>query len=119
MMNPTNDPASVVAKRLRAARTNSGLSQGQVAKMMNMHRPTISQIEAGVRKISSTEVSAFAEIYDVKAAWILGDSPETFETNDPKLQLAARELGKLKPDDLDRLLKLIAAMKEDGDESAS
>ena len=36
--------------------------------------------------------------------------------DDPKLQLAARELSKLKPDDLDRLLKLIAAMKSDDDE---
>jgi transcriptional regulator with XRE-family HTH domain len=119
MTNPANDPTSLVAKRLQAARMNAGLSQGQAAKMMDMHRPTISQIEAGVRKVSSTEVSAFAEIYDVKASWILGEAPETIETDDPKLQLAARELGKLKPNDLDRLLKLIAAMKEDGDESAS
>ena len=116
MTDQTNDPTSIVAKRLRAARTNAGLSQGQVAKMMRMHRPTISQIEAGIRKISSTEISEFAEIYDVKAAWILGEAPETIETTDPKLQLAARELGKLKPDDLNRLLKLIAAMKDDGDE---
>jgi hypothetical protein len=35
------------------------------------------------------------------------------------LQLAARELSKLKPDDLDRLLKLIAAMKSDDDEKGA
>ena len=31
--------------------------------------------------------------------------------NDPRLQLAARELSKLKPDDLDRLLRLLASMR--------
>ncbi|OAO03835.1 XRE family transcriptional regulator [Sphingomonadales bacterium EhC05] len=119
MTNPTKDSINEVANRLRAARNNAGLSQGQVSKMMGMHRPTISQIEAGIRKVTSTDISQFAKIYDVKVAWILGDAPETMETSDPKLQLAARELGKLKPDDLERLLMLIAAMKEGEDGTAS
>jgi hypothetical protein len=47
---------------------------------------------------------------------LLGDSAEQLETDDPRLQLAARELGKLKPDDLDRLLRLLASMRN-GDTS--
>ena len=42
---------------------------------------------------------------------LLGDAPETIETNDPRVQLAARELKKLKPEDLDRLLRLLASMR--------
>jgi len=37
------DKANSVPTRLRAAREAAGLSQGQVAKMMGMHRPTISR----------------------------------------------------------------------------
>jgi len=42
----------------------------------------------------------------------VGDSPEQLETGDPRLQLAARELSKLKPDDLDRLMRILAAMRQ-------
>ena len=38
---------SRVAERLRLAREQAGLSQGQVARLLGKHRPTISEIEAG------------------------------------------------------------------------
>ncbi len=119
-MNDTpSDKAATIPTRLRAAREAAGLSQGQVAKMMNMHRPTISEMEAGNRRITADELAKLADLYDTKLSWLLGDSPERAATDDPKLQLAARELSKLKPDDLDRLLKLIAAMKSDDDEKGA
>jgi len=100
-----------IATRLREARKVAGLSQGQVAKLLAMHRPTISEIEAGNRRVSAEEVTKFAETYDVTVSWLLGESAEQLEADDPRLQLAARELGKLKPDDLDRLLRLLASMR--------
>lgn len=101
----------VIATRLREARKVAGLSQGQVAKLLTMHRPTISEIEAGNRRVSAEELTKFAETYDVTVSWLLGESAEQLEADDPRLQLAARELGKLKPDDLDRLLRLLASMR--------
>ena len=100
-----------IATRLREARKVAGLSQGQVAKLLAMHRPTISEIEAGNRRVSAEEVTKFAETYDVTVSWLLGESAEQLEADDPRLQLAARELGKLKPDDLERLLRLLASMR--------
>jgi len=118
-MNSTpSDRAATIRTRLRAAREAAGLSQGQVAKLMNMHRPTISEMEAGNRRISADEVAKLADLYDTKVAWLLGEAPERAAHDDPKLQLAARELGKLNPDDLDRLLKLIAALKSDDEQGA-
>jgi transcriptional regulator with XRE-family HTH domain len=107
---------TAIAIRLREARKVAGLSQGQVAKLLVMHRPTISEIEAGNRRVSAEELTKFADTYDVTTSWLLGDSAEQLETDDPRLQLAARELGKLKPDDLDRLLRLLASMRS-GDTS--
>jgi transcriptional regulator with XRE-family HTH domain len=109
---------TAIATRLREARKVAGLSQGQVAKLLFMHRPTISEIEAGNRRVSAEELAKFADTYDVTTSWLLGDSAEQLETDDPRLQLAARELGKLKPDDLDRLLRLLASMRN-GDTSES
>ncbi|MGC4405773.1 helix-turn-helix domain-containing protein [Methyloversatilis sp. MC4-4] len=110
---------SAIAERLREARKAAGLSQGQVAKLLQMHRPTVSEIEAGNRRVSAEELVRFAETYDVTVSWLLGETAEQLEMNDPRLQLAARELSKLKSDDLDRLLRLLASMRSsDVDEGA-
>lgn len=111
---------AAIAARLREARKAAGLSQGQVAKLLQMHRPTISEIEAGNRRVSAEELAKFAETYDVTVAWLLAETTEQLETDDPRLQLAARELSKLKPDDLDRLLRLLASMRDsDADKGGS
>jgi transcriptional regulator with XRE-family HTH domain len=109
------DPArrSQIAERLKEARKLAGLSQGQVAKMLGLHRPSLSEIEAGNRRVSADELARLAEIYDVSVVWLLGDAPETIDAQDPRLELAARELSKLKPEDLERLLKLLAAMRDE------
>jgi transcriptional regulator with XRE-family HTH domain len=109
-----NDSASrqLVAARIREARKMAGLSQGQLAKLLNLHRPAVSEIEAGNRSVSAEELGRLSELLDVSVTWIVGESPEKIDVEDPRVQLAARELGKLKPEDLDRLLKLLAAIKE-------
>ena len=104
---------AVIAERLKEARKLAGLSQGHVAKILGLHRPSVSEMEAGNRRVSAEELVRLAEIYDVNVAWLIGEAPESLGAQDPRLELAARELTKLKPDDLDRLLKLLAAMRSD------
>jgi transcriptional regulator with XRE-family HTH domain len=107
-----------IAARLREARRLAGFSQGQVAKRMDMHRPTVSEIEAGNRRVSADELKQFAELYDVRMAYLTGESPETLELDDPRVQLAARELKKLPPESLDKLLQALAALRtEDKDQN--
>ena len=102
---------SGIAERLRLAREQAGLSQGQVARMVGKHRPTISEIEAGRRRVSAEEVGVFADIYEVSASWLLGREGDSTGLHD-RVQLAARELAKLRPDDLDRVLSLLGSMRE-------
>ena len=101
-----------LASRLKEARKAAGLTQGNVAKILNLHRPTISEIESGNRRVTSEELKAFADIYDVTVSWLIGETEESLAIDDPRLQLAARELSKLKEDDLDRLLRLLASMRD-------
>jgi|ERR1700733_4285296 len=108
-----SDKRSQIADRLKEARKLSGLSQGQVAKILGLHRPSVSEIETANRRVSAEELARLAEIYDVNVAWLLGEAPETIDVQDPRLELAARELSKLKPDDLERLLKLLAVMRNE------
>ena len=105
-----------IAARLREARRLSGLSQGQAAQRMNMHRPTVSEIEAGNRRVSAEELSRFATLYEVSTGYLTGESPEAIALDDPHLQLAARELQKLPKESLNKLLQALAAMRSDDEE---
>ena len=102
---------SSVAERLRIAREQAGLSQGQVARILGLHRPTISEIEAGRRRLTAEETATFARLYEVSVAWLTG-SEEADNDIDDRLRLAARELAKLKSEDLDKILKLLATMRQ-------
>lgn len=98
-----------IESRLRLARKQAGLSQGQIAKLIGFHRPTISEIEAGRRKVSSDEIKTFADHYGVTVSWLMGESG----VDDPLVELAARELSKLKKDDLDSFLRILKSMKDE------
>jgi len=107
----TNKENSGIGERLRWAREQAGLSQGQVAKLLNYHRPTISQLEAGERALKADEVEKFAELYDVQSEWILNGDDALGADEDPRIQLAARELSKLKSEDLETLMRLVKVLR--------
>ncbi len=110
-LNEMEEIKQIVASRLREARNLAGLSQGQVARMLGLHRPTISEIEAGNRNVTAAELARFGEIYDVGVSWLSGQGAEKLDPSDDRVQLAFRELQKLKPDDIDKLLKVLAAVR--------
>lgn len=114
-MSQTDKKKAIIANRIREARKMAGLSQAQVAKMLSLHRPSVSEIEAGNRSVSAEEMAKLAEIFDVSMSWLIGEGAEKVDIRDNKLQLAARELQKLKPEDLDRLLTILASMRSGGE----
>ena len=103
-----------IASRLRLARQMAGLTQGQVAIKFGWNRPTVSEVEAGRRRVSAEEIPKFAQLYGVNVPWIVGETEGSQSVND-RVRLAARELSKLKGNDLDRLLELIQALKTSKD----
>ncbi len=108
-MNMSDPLVGGIAERLRAAREHAGLSQGQVARLLHCHRPTISEIESGRRRVKGEEVTRFADLYSVSVTWILKG---TSEIENPAAELAARELTKLKKEDLDNVLRLLRMLRK-------
>lgn len=100
-----------IAVRLRAAREQAGLSQGQVAKMLGLQRPSVSEIEAGRRKVSAEELTRLADIYNVSISWL---TKEEAAIEDPAIELAARELAKLNGEDLARVIRLLRTLRKAG-----
>lgn len=102
---------SALHERLRIAREHAGLSQGQVAKLLDLHRPTVSEIEAGRRRVQAEELNRFADLYEVSIAWLTGTESNDAEIDD-RVRLAARDLTKLKSEDLDKVLRLLATIRK-------
>lgn len=100
-----------IAERLKLARDLSGLSQAQAAKILDMSRPTVSEIEQGRRNVTGAELKEFSNIYDVDVNWLLSESGDNESVNS-KIQLAAREISKMSEKDVDKLFKLLSSMKK-------
>ena len=111
-MNTNDQRKQVIASRLATARKQAGLSQGQVAQILNLHRPTISEIEAGRRSVTAEELIKFAEIYGVNVDWFIPGDKKRPDPNQDRIELAARELGKLGKKDLGRILDLLSALQK-------
>jgi transcriptional regulator with XRE-family HTH domain len=108
--NDETNPAAI-GERLRWAREQAGLTQTQIARMLNYHRPTISQIEAGQRVVRPDEIARFASLYGVQEAWIIHGDTGIAANQDARVEIAARELAKLRKEDLDTILKVIKVMR--------
>lgn len=111
------DEKVAIGARLRLAREQAGLSQGQVAIKLGLHRPTVSEIEAGRRRVAADELRRFVKLYRVSLSWLVGEADEKRDPKREKAELAARKLVKLKEHDLDLVLDLLASLrgrKDDG-----
>jgi transcriptional regulator with XRE-family HTH domain len=107
---PKDNDIAGIGERLREAREAAGLSQGQVAKLLGLHRPAITDIESTARKVSAGELAQFAEVYHVSLEWLVGRQSDA---ND-KVKLAARKLQGLKEADLDTVMRIIDSFRKTG-----
>ena len=60
--------------------------------------------------MSADELASLAELYGVSVSWIVEEEEEHSPSN-ARATLAARELGKLSDEDLNRLLELIRSFR--------
>jgi transcriptional regulator with XRE-family HTH domain len=70
-MTPPIPPTNVLASRLRAAREAAGLSQEAVADALGLHRPSVTNIESGKRRLLAVELVQFARLYAVPVSELL------------------------------------------------
>ncbi len=114
-MSKTDEKNKAIGGRMRMAREQVGLSQGQVAKMLNLHRPSVTETEAGRRKASPQELAEYARIYGVSIDWLVNVDTDEIDTKRDKLQLVARKLVNLKKEDLDLVLDVLASLNTEED----
>jgi transcriptional regulator with XRE-family HTH domain len=97
-----------IAARLKAAREQAGLTQGQVARLLGLHRPSVSEMEAGRRSVSAEELAALADAYGVSVAWLLDG--EAGDVSRVRYEMAARKLSSMRQEDIDQLMQLLSSL---------
>jgi transcriptional regulator with XRE-family HTH domain len=112
-MNPEKKQEQI-ANRIRTARANAGLSQGQAAKQLGFQRPTISEIEAARRKVTAVELTAMAKLYGVGVAWLACENDDATDPERDRIELAAREIAGLKEADFENVLQLVRSIRARG-----
>lgn len=111
MDKDTEERRKIISSRLSIARSRAGLSQAQVAKKLKIPRPSISEIEAGRRRVAAEELYLFAELYSVDLNWLAGMGEEKADNLRDQLQLAARKVAGLKEEDLEKVIDLLTSLK--------
>lgn len=110
-MKKAEEIRKIISSRVTLARQQAGLSQAQAAKILELPRPSISEIEAGRRKISAEELVAFSKIYKVDINWLSGQEADEVNVLRDKLHLAARNVATLKSEDLELVINFLTTLR--------
>lgn len=70
---PRTSDELLLAQRLRDAREYIGLSQEQVAAYLGIPRASVSAMENGKRKVSTTELKKLSRLYKHPIPYLLGE----------------------------------------------
>lgn len=92
-----------IGKKLRKLREYMGLTQEQVAEILNLGRDAIIRIEKGTRKINLEELMKFSKLYKISIDSIINSGDNKFES----ITALARGFEKLTENDRKEILDLI------------
>ncbi len=97
--------------RFRQAREMAGLSPEQAAKYLGFSLTELLEIESGALEISEEKTQELALFYEVDFEWLKSKSADTNIAFLGDLQIAPRELEKIKPEELPKLLQILLAIR--------
>lgn len=92
-----------LAERLRTEREYLGLSQDQVARVLELPRAAVSAFETGRRKVSSVELARLAKLYGTTPNRLLGSEMPA----DDRTTRLFRATKKLSDHDKDQVLRFV------------
>ena len=115
-----------VGRRIKAARLKKGLSQEELGSAIGVKKAAIHKYESGlVVNLKRSTIDKLSRVLEVKPSYLLGydiqdeddgvDSiVEAFHKN-KKLAILFSRSAKLKPEDLDIVLRMVERMDEEDD----
>lgn len=85
--------AATLGRRLKLARERRGLNQQTAAEALDIPRTALTNIEAGTRSVSTTELTKLAQLYGSAPASLLSDQEDRTEDLSVILLRAVPEFG--------------------------
>lgn len=110
MATPRSKDLPGIGARLKESREAAGLTQEQVARLLGLPRPAISEMESEIRKVSAGELKQLAEHYKVSVQWLAGEPVH----GDEKIKMAARKLSSLRDEDIDTVMRIVDSFRRAG-----
>ena len=104
-----------LGERLRESREFLGLSQQDVAQLLKLTRPAVTNIETGKRKVSTLELREFARLYRKPYDWLIGESSDSAPAEDEATQALYRTTSELSDRDRAQLLRFAQFLSEAGE----
>ena len=102
-----------MARKLRNARKEAGLSQANLAEQTGISRVAVSEIESARRKVNSLELAELARVLGRDAEYFLGTAraEETFGSS-PTIGHLARAARQLAPEDQQQLVRFAEYLRQ-------
>lgn len=75
-MDNANDFDGLLSKRIRSIRERLGYSQQRLAELLGISRVTVSQMEAGKRKLSASDLKRLSDILEMPVDYLLNPDKE-------------------------------------------
>lgn len=104
-----------LGERLRESREFLGLSQQDVAQLLKLTRPAVTNIETGKRKVSTLELREFARLYRKPYDWLIGESSDSAPAEDELTLALYRTTSELSDRDRAQLLRFAQFLSEAGE----
>jgi len=76
MAHQVNNLDNLLSKRIRSIRERLGYSQERLAELLGISRVTVSQMEAGRRKLSASDLKKLSDILEIPADYLLNPEKE-------------------------------------------
>ena len=76
MAHQVNNLDNLLSKRIRSIREQLGYSQERLAELLGISRVTVSQMEAGRRKLSASDLKKLSDILEMPADYLLNPEKE-------------------------------------------
>ncbi|MAL12734.1 MAG: transcriptional regulator [Algoriphagus sp.] len=99
-----------IGKTIKSIREEKGLTQQQIAELVNMHRSNYSRVEAGDRDLSLDAVNKIARYFGMTIDELVnfdGNIPDEVTIEDKSLMEQVKLIAELEPEEKNMVFKMI------------